>query len=157
MLNKAEMAKEYLSQLDFDTHKVKIIAANGMRRHFSKRDGVSRKTLEMKNPNMRWDILQKKHPDYYMCLALLTHVQVNLLVSGQASNLFLRNQACLNFSSDHPGDTLVLWSQIWQCFSPLSPWPQQLMVANLVCSKNCGNTVNGWNLKQPPGMYETYK
>lgn len=84
---------------DFDSHKV-ILAANGMKRHFGKDDGVSRKPWIYVYIYNYICIISR----FFICLALLTNVQVNLMVSGRAFTLFLPNQACLNSSSD-PGNS----------------------------------------------------
>lgn len=86
---------------DFDSHKVNL-AANGMKRHFGKDDGVSRKPW-IYVYIYKWNYICTISR-FFICLALLTNVQVNLMVSGRAFTLFLPNQACLNSSSD-PGNS----------------------------------------------------
>lgn len=97
MLNKAEMVKEYPSQI------LPVTKRSWLRMGWS---GIS----------VRMMVSQENHEYFciyndicrisrcFICLALLTNVQVNLLVSGQALTLFLPNHACLNPSSD-PGNS----------------------------------------------------
>ena len=99
MLNKAEMVKEYHSQI------LTVTKWTWLRMGWS---GISgRMMVSQENHEYMYIYIWNyicTISRFFICLALLTNVQVNLMVSGRAFTLFLPNQACLNSSSD-PGNS----------------------------------------------------